>query len=300
MSAGEIQNKADEDLLKEMGAVEKALLNRLLRDLNLLTINGTLTFDPTYFAMLEDKIVNYMRELKYQEKVNAYLQNFDAIDEEAKKFYSRQRILLENEAIKNPVNEQLRKQVVESLRGSGVAEGFLKPVADVMRVQALQGLTIAEATAALTAKLTSDASLTRYVGQVTRDAISQYDGALNKEVAKKYGLKKFVYIDSVIETSRPICTHIKDKYRNVPIDEATLQKILDEFCPGGTPSEEKTTFTTVNDVTRTMAKGSGMIPGTNVSNFVQNRGGYNCRHEVKYVRDGVSTRESVLALLENL
>jgi hypothetical protein len=300
MAAGKIQNEADEQLDKDMSALQRALVNRLLRDLALISSDGRLVFDPQYFALLEDKIVNYMRELGYQQKVNAYLQNFDAIDADVQKFYSRQRLLLENEAINSPVNEELRKQTIENLRGQGMVEAFVKPIADVMRVQALQGLTVAQATEQLAARITTASPLTRYVGQVTQDALMQYDGALNENVRQRFGLKKFVYFSSIIETSRPICTHIKDKFGAQPISEKQLQSVLDEYCPGGVPSEELITYTTVNDVTRTRKKGSGMIDGTTASNFVLNRGGRRCRHEVRYVVEGVSTDEIARALVADL
>jgi hypothetical protein len=300
MAAGKIQNEADEKLDKDMAALQRALVNRLLRDLALISVNGSLVFDPQYFALLEDKIVNYMRELGYQDKVNGYLQNFDAIDADVQKFYSRQRLLLENEAINSPVNEQLRKQTIENLRGQGMVDAFVKPIADVMRVQALQGLTVSQATEQLAARITAGSPLTKYVGQVTQDALMQYDGALNENVKNRFGLKKFVYFSSVIETSRPICTHIKDKFGAQPISEKQLQAVLDEYCPSGVPSDEKITFTTVNNVTRTMKKGSGMIDGTTATNFLLNRGGYNCRHEVRYVVEGVSTDDIARALVADL
>lgn len=296
MATGEIQNKADEQLAKDLTAIENRLINRLLMDLNLLSVNNNLVFNPDYYATLEDKIVNYMRELGYIDKVNAYLSNYDAVDELAKDFYSRQRLLLENEAIRNPLNEQLRKSTIEALRGQGVAADFIKPLADVLRVQALQGLTINQATEQLKARLEKP-ELVRYAGQVTQDAIMQYDGALNENIAKTYGLKEFIYFSSIIETSRPFCTHMKDKYGSRPITESELRTELDDYIPNGVPSEEKETFTTVNNVTRTMQKGSGMIPGTTVTNFVLNRGGFNCRHEVRYVLSGTTARERAVAFL---
>ena len=296
MATGEIQEKADIELAKELTTIENRLINRLLMDLNLLAVNNNLVFAPDYYATLEDKIVNYMRELGYVDKVNAYLSNYDAIDELAKDFYSRQRLLLENEAIRNPLNEQLRKSTIEALRGQGVAADFVKPLADILRVQALQGLTITQATEQLKARLEKP-ELVRYAGQVTQDAIMQYDGALNENIAKTYGLKEFIYFSSIIETSRPFCTHMKDKYGSRPIKQDEIKAVLDEYCPNGVPSDVPITYTTVNNVEKTAKKGSGMIEGTTVGNFAILKGGHRCRHEVRYVLSGTTARERAVAFL---
>jgi hypothetical protein len=296
MATGEIQDKADEQLAKDLTAIENRLINRLLMDLNLLAVNNNLVFNPDYYATLEDKIVNYMRELGYIDKVNAYLSNYDAVDELAKDFYSRQRLLLENEAIRNPLNEQLRKSTIEALRGQGVAADFVKPLADILRVQALQGLTINQATEQLKARLEKP-ELVRYAGQVTQDAIMQYDGALNENIAKTYGLKEFIYFSSIIETSRPFCTHMKDKYGSRPIKPEEIKETLDEYCANGIPSPVPITYTTVNNVQRTAQKGSGMIEGTTPGNFAIFKGGHRCRHEVRYVLSGTTARDRAIAFL---
>lgn len=298
-SIGKIQEEADKKLAEDLVKIDRSLINRLLIDLNLLAVNNQLVFDPLFFATLEDKIINYMRELKYPERINAYLNNFDAVDDAAKDFYSRQRLLLENEAINNPLNESIRKTTIENLKGAKMASDFVKPLADVLRQQALQGLTVSQATEILKTRIENH-ELVKYAGQVTQDAIMQYDGALNENIKKTYGLKRFIYFSSIIETSRPFCTHMKNKYGSNPISQQQLQGELDIYCPGGQPSTDKETFTTVNDVTRTMQKGSGMIAGTTAANFTLYRGGYNCRHEVRYVLDDTTAEERAKAFLNSL
>jgi len=126
--------------------------------------------------------------------------------------------------------------------------------------------------------------LIRHVDQVAFDALRQYNGAINDEVRKTYNLKHFFYIGSEIETTRPVCDHIRDNYKGaISIDQ--LKVILDEFCPNGIPSDVSITYETVNGVKRTAKKGAGMYDGTTVDNFCQNCGGNRCRHEVKWVRN---------------
>jgi hypothetical protein len=76
---------------------------------------------------------------------------------------------------------------------------------------------------------------------------------------------------------------MKDLYNNRPISITQLQTALDEYCPNGVPSPIKIRYETVNDVEHFLPKGNGMIRGTNLQNFPSLRGGYNCRHEWKWI-----------------
>jgi hypothetical protein len=118
---------------------------------------------------------------------------------------------------------------------------------------------------------------------VAKDAIMQYDGLIQEELRQKFKPTSGRYIGSLIEDSRPFCDHMKDKFANRPVSITQLQTALDEFCPNGQPSQSKITFETVNGETKSQAKGSGMIQGTNIQNFPSLRGGYNCRHEWKWI-----------------
>jgi len=77
----------------------------------------------------------------------------------------------------------------------------------------------------------------------------------------KFKPKKGRYVGSLIETSRPICSHLI-KMGN-PISREQLTKVLDKYCPKGKPD---------------LVLGRGMIEGTNIDNFSINKGGYQCRH----------------------
>lgn len=118
--------------------------------------------------------------------------------------------------------------------------------------------------------------LSRHFGQVAQDSLYQYQGEVNQKVIETYNFKAFRYVPlTEVKDTRPICDHIIDKGGLIGFDE--LKTILNEYCPNGNPSKERTTIKIRNEE-KTMAKGSGMIQGTNLNNFVMNRGGYRCRH----------------------
>ena len=118
--------------------------------------------------------------------------------------------------------------------------------------------------------------LSRHFGQVAQDSLYQYQGEVNQKVIDTYNFKAFRYVPlTEVKDTRPICDHIIDKGGLIGFDE--LKTILDDYCPNGNPSKDRITIKIRNEE-KTMAKGNGMIQGTNENNFVMNRGGYRCRH----------------------
>lgn len=96
-------------------------------------------------------------------------------------------------------------------------------------------------------------TIERYLGQIARDSLYQYDGTINNIVAQEYGLNAYRYVGTTVNDTRPQCKRWLNK------------KILKE--------SELT-----SEIQWAKKNGSGMIPQTNKSNFIVYRAGYNCRH----------------------
>ncbi len=289
MSVGETQNKLFEEAVSELETLDARLSERILTYLSEITTDGVLTPDSAQLAQIEQKIRQWTFELGYPEIVDNYLKGLEDVNEINKLYYegnNRVKSAIENEIINSDLNNEYRKQVVETLRGAGAYEEIIKKVADVLRIDALRGLTFEQASNELRALVDPTEGkgiANRYFDQVARDALMSYDGLIQEELKKKFNPKEGRYLSSIIEESRPFCTHMKDTYGNRPISTTELQKELDAFCPNGNPSQTKVTYVTVNGEENTRKKGSGMIEGTRLENFPVNRGGYNCRHEWKWI-----------------
>lgn len=295
MATGEIQDNANEKLAKDVDKINKGIIERLIATLSDISDKGILNFNTEYFATLEERIVNYTKYLGYDKAINNYIANLDSVDRALFKHYNNMGLNLQNEALNEAVNKGFRQKISSNLKVGNALNA--RDIAQMLRQQALLGMTAKEAGEALRGKLL-DHTFERYVDTVARDAIMQYDGLQNEKIAQDYGLKSFVYISSIIETSRPVCTHIKKTYGNRSITKLELQSVLNIYCPDGVPEDEKITFETVNGRIRTMKKGSGIIEGTNVANFTVNRGGHNCRHEVRYTLDGVNAKDLAKIIYE--
>ena len=104
--------------------------------------------------------------------------------------------------------------------------------------------------------------LYRYTKQVAQDSLYQYTGELNAGIYDELGLNGIIYTPNIlIEKSRPICTKIIDTYK-AEISNEELLVLLNKA------NKEPKGF------------GQGMIiPTKTVSEFIRNRGGYNCIHK---------------------
>ena len=188
------------------------------------------------------------------------------------------KLSVENYLIKNKYLTELKNQAIENLKSSGtIYQEITKPVEQVMRLSIIRGISYQDAKDQLSGNL---GKLESYVKTITKDTLNTYDGAINNEIKERYKLETMIYVGSLIETSRPICLHLKEKSRWTK-DE--LKSVLDEYCPNGVPSE-KTIMIQQGDKEVRMKKGSGMIEGTNVDNFTVNRGGYGCRHLARWIK----------------
>lgn len=290
-SVGELQEQKNEQAIKDLQQFQNGLYQKLVTFLAGITQDGFLQPNTLQLAQLENAIVNWTKELNYGNIIDAYLSALPEVDEINRAYYSkettkRQLQRIENEILRSPLNEEYRQQVTNNLRSAGAYEEIVKRVADTLKLQALRGMTFEQASNELRALVTQTETgggiAERHFNQVAKDAIMQYDGVIQEGLAKNFNPTRGRYLASVIETTRPICDHIKDRFGNGYITREQLQGILNDYCPDGQPSKEKITYTTINGEQRTANKGAGMIEGTVIDNFPSFRGGYNCRHEWRW------------------
>lgn len=157
------------------------------------------------------------------------------------------------------------KTLYKNLAGEGMREQFTKPVKRILYQNIIKGAPETQVKSILhkyiIGKKDEIGQLERWTGQITRDALSQYDGAINDMVRKEFDLNAFKYIGSIALNSRPQCKRwITLKNRILKYDELT------------------------KEIQWANNKGSGMIPGTTKDSFATNRGGFNCRHQAIAIR----------------
>lgn len=105
-----------------------------------------------------------------------------------------------------------------------------------------------------------DSYYMRYATQLTRDASYTLQGQVQTAIANEYQMDCIRYIGSVVDDTRPFCTHVIKELKRY-IKQSELAALLARFDGS-----------------------SGMKPDTDVNNFLAVRGGWNCRHIAVAVR----------------
>lgn len=219
------------------------------------------------------------KNVNYKSNIRNYLTDFDKVADlnikihkvqnkiDIKKIIKvaskNQRELISKTA-KGITGEISDKTLYKNLAGDGMRDQFTKPVKRMLYQNIIIGTPETQVKSILhqyiIGKKDEIGQLERWTGQITRDALSQYDGAINDMVRKEYDLNAFKYIGSIALNSRPQCKRWIDIKKRI----LKYNKLKEE-------------------IQWAYIHGKGMIgkkyPDTNENNFASHRGGYNCRHQ---------------------
>ena len=262
LSRFEIISKADKDLLSNIKEIESESFEKLIEFLNSQFdlsggkfIGGNFDEINRVASLLRSEIL----KTGYQENVINYVTNFDTlrkITENTSKFSTANLGL-------NNIQRAAQQQTINSMLGSGLDANIVEPVKKIIFDHVQSGSSIVDAELMLRDLILGNdeklGKLERYVGQIARDSISQFDGLMQQRIMKEYDLDGWSYEGSLIKDSRPQC-----------VRWATMGEIkVSELA---------------NEIDWANSNGSGMITGTTVDTFGIYRGGYNCRHFATAIR----------------
>jgi len=254
---------AENDLIEGFYPIENSIYNTVMKEVYKMDQeDGKILFnDANLFILLNiaDLIVSSIQKSSYPSKVKDYLGSFA----EVRGYNLRIQNMVngnnisEMEELVIPLENEIARQVADGLTGQGINTQFITPLTEAIYKNLVAGATIEQLKSSLLTIIESNADrlgiFKRYVTQISRDAIMQYEGQLNARIAAYYGYNAYRYLGSIIKDSRPQCIRWLGK--------GILTKAeLD------------------SEIAWAYNSGSGMIPGTNVDTFAVFRGGYNCRH----------------------
>ena len=266
------------DLFESLDPTQQVIFEAVKKHIaKMKTQDGKIIFDDTNTDMvneIDQVIANAIKKSKYPQSVRNYLSDWNTINKFNFDVHRDVNELSQKELedLINPIQKQMTEQTLTGLTGSGVNTNFIEPVRQGIFQNVVAGTSITDLEKYLTTYILGnpnvDGLLSRYVKQVSRDALNQYDGQVNAKIAEEFGLDAFRYVGSLIDDSRPQCR----RWVNMRV----IQK-----------SELN------NELNWATSNGTGMIPGTNAENFAVFRGGYNCRHSAIPFKLTKSQREQL-------
>lgn len=256
-------DESENALLADFDSIERAIYNAVNK--KIMSMNqqdGRIVFDDANILAVNEItaiVINAIQKSSYPNSVNEFIRNFDQVAKYSAKIqnYTNEVPMNELEKLITPIQRQMTADVIESLTGQGVDVAFIKPLTEGIYKNIVAGTTISDLQKTLENYIVSNeqklGTFKRYVVQMSRDAMLQFDGQINSRIANEYGLDAYIYVGTIIRDSRPQCIEWLGK------------KILKK-------SELP------NLINAAYNYGKGMIPGTTAENFAIFRGGYNCRH----------------------
>jgi len=265
-----LMDNSEEALLASVKDAEKELYKEIIKIFENLNItNGKIASSEKaeQFLLNLDKIIRKAtKKAGYNSSVAKFLKDFDKVEDNVKKIQSEINSILITSAQIAPVKNIEIANTLEVLLGNKFSASFVAPLQQALYRNVMTGATVADTEQYLRDYLISnkekDSKLLRYIKQVSRDSISQFDGSLQGNIASELGLNAVRYVGSIILDSRAQCRKwVSDSLLNL---DDLFQKEIDNAINGTLFYEGK--------------KSSGMYADTNVANFVIYRGGYNCRH----------------------
>lgn len=237
-----------------------AAVKKLVNEMNV--TGGKIEFDDQNIdiaSQIDKTIVQAIQSSDMPSAIAEFLRDFDTIKKFNFDVHKDVNDLSEKELedLISPVQKTAVQNTLDGLTGSGVNANFVEPVRQGLFQNIAAGTTKSDLEAYLTNYILGnpnvDGLYSRYVKQVSRDALNQFDGQVNSRIAEEFDLDAFRYVGSLIDDSRAQCVRW--------VKKRILQK-----------SELESEIAWSNN------NGSGMIAGTNAENFAVFRGGYNCRH----------------------
>lgn len=193
----------------------------------------------TYTSAVNSYVVAFSEN---QALINSYMQSFGMVE---KTIYE----LVREDAVSTTLN---------SLLGTGIDSTFKEPLNQILKNMVVNGSNKTEAVNTLKNYLYGQGDkvdpLSKYVNQVADDAIGQFNGSYIATISDDIGLEHFYYKGTKVTDTRDFCQLLAGKYATYN----SLERFIKKQSAGN--------------------GWSGMIPGTNMGNFMTYRGGYRCRH----------------------
>jgi hypothetical protein len=216
-------------------------------------------------ARLNRELRRIVDRTRLEDDVMKFIDDFDQIDRNIKAIQNQ----LNGIQVPNNIFTDQRKWAIDatvnSLLESNINLRFVQPVKQLLYSRVAFGGSVVDAERQLKALVLGDGDkfgvLRRWVGQVARDTINEYQGAINQQIAVEYELNAFRYVGGLVEDSRPQCVRWIEEFGGV-LRFDQLEK----------------------EIRWAYNNGTGMKPDTTPENFAMKRGGYNCIHECIPIR----------------
>lgn len=286
----DILTKIDESISKmnkRIPSIQKDIYDSLQDDLRKLELQGDKIKATVKNLSLINSIKNKLNRIiltdEYKAEVKEFAKSFIEITGLQNNYWRGIESAFKPKPLLQAIKEQAITDTVSKLTEAGIGANIADPIADILRTNITTGGSYKELTKQLRENLVNTqtpGTLEKYVGQITTDAVNQYSNQYTQIVSNDLGYEWFKYDNTDILTTRPFCDAMTDRpYFHISEVPSLLR------AEGLTYVNKKTGKREPVMIYEKTGLPSGMIPGTDASNFFIRRGGYRCGHSIRPVNE---------------
>lgn len=277
-----IVTTADDDLLSDIAKTQNSLFARIAALVNgLPQRSGKFVWDnnKTKISAITGVVLDAIKNSTYRNKVDQYLRQFDGIESVNKTIVGELAgVKTSGLSLTDEKNAAIAGVAKRLTSPASIESNIVGPISDILYNHARFGLPVSDAINSLRELITeTDATgglLTRYVGQIGRDAINQYNGTVFQVMQREYGLNSYQYVGGLIRDSRPQCIRWINHNEGV-LTKDFLDKELAEASRLVLSGGKSDRFKGYSKFTMPLS----------FETFSIFRGGHNCIHEAIPVKD---------------
>lgn len=266
-----------------MPAIEREIFDKLLtlaRDLEikdgklLNTVKNINTI-----SKIKSEINAIILTDKYIDKVTEMTKAYNIISQLQHGYFTSLVADFKPKKVLSAIRNDAVKYTADMLTKAGLDANVSQGIENILRTSVTTGGSYAKLTEQLrnyiTTTKTEDGkqslgALERYTRQITVDGLNNFSAAYNFAISVDLGFEWFQYDGSLLETSREWCVHMVAKRF---VHKSELQTIISNHIDGVKIGSSEIPISRKTGLPR------GMKEGTDKSNILQNRGGWQCGHQ---------------------
>jgi len=258
-----IADRLEKRILKSTSEIQDeiaSLIDEVLREFDIQGGKFVPESDAAFIlATLNRRLRQLISESGLRNEILGFLDDFNQIDANIRAVQSGINGISVPGAILSAQKAWVQDNVINSLLESNISTRFIQPVKQALYSRIAFGASVVDTEKTIRALIKGSGDnagiFERWVGQVARDAIYEYEGAVNSQIKVQFELNAVRYVGGLVEDSRPQCVRWVEKFDGILRDSELEREIEWAY-----------------------RNGSGMKPDTTPENFCQKRGGYGCVH----------------------
>lgn len=267
------------DFSDAMPAVQKQAYREVLilaKDLDT-TSDGTIK--PTLknvkmIAKIKQRLNEVILDGKYYKELEKVVSTYDQITKLQNQYFT---LMVGNFTVPIVLAEIQKQSIditLESMGKEGMNAGVINRVRDILNKNVTTGGKIDDFVEEVRIYLNDtpdgDGALKKYSKQIVTDALNQYSAQYNQLVSDDLGFKFYKYVGTLVKDSREFCVKIIEAKKGcMPLIHVSQ---FPELLNGLICGEQI-------HINKKSGLPTGLIKGTNTSNILVNRGGWQCGHQ---------------------